>query len=192
MKSLSTIALLIVSTLATAAYGADCNQLATKYVNAAQNSDYKTLLDMSLMYQSNAASIRNNAPKHTADKLQSDLYEGEKQHIVKWMFTPSSKWKILEVKNSKLQLQNGKYTSGCVAYVQTEYPSYNEAPEYLPEMSFDSVKKKLKSGITPLSFDLKTGYVYATVKIEESSNVYWYQKPQTSKKGSSDIPVRKH
>lgn len=154
------------------AWGADCNQLATKFINAAQKEDLKTLLNMSAIYQGNAANIRKNAPKYDQERLLSELYEREKKHLKIWMFTPKAKWQIVETKAQKAPTATGKSTNTCLAYVQTKYEDFEDAPnsDYLPVFE----PKKLTSVVTPLWFDLKTGYLYNdNIEVDINSVKYW-------------------
>lgn len=150
------------------AWAIDCKQLTAKYIKAAQGDDYKNLLGMSAFYQGNASAIKQNSPKYRADSELNSLSESEKKRTVKWMFTPASKWKILETKNMQLD----KKTNICTVYIQMDYPNYEDAPNTV-KATFSGQGKKLKSSVVAIAFDNKTGYVFGDPSTDDSVTEYW-------------------
>lgn len=148
------------------AWGADCKQLATRYIKASQSNDYKTLLEMSSFYQNNAAVIKKNSPKYKVESELNELAESEKAHIVKWMFTPKDKWKIIEV----VDRQVGKNTFICNVYVQNDYSDYADAPN---SGNFFAKGKKYRSNIAVIYFDKKTGYTPTGPDVDGSMSKFW-------------------
>lgn len=169
MRKLILFAVFILNVLLSAqAWAVDCKQQATKFVKAAQQNDYGTLLTMSEIYQNNAAGIRKNYPKYKADEALRELFEFEKGKISKWMFTPTTSWKLLETKNVQL----GKKTSICISYVQTEYNNYEDAPS-TTKMTYSEYGNKIKSSVIAVSFDRKTGFLFGNPELDGASTKYW-------------------
>jgi len=166
MKKLIIVAAMVV--MAGQAGAMDCKQLTTKYIKAAQRNDYKTLLGMSAFYQNNATAIKQNSPKYKADAGLHSLFESEKKRTMKWMFTPASKWKILETKNMQLD----KKTNICTVNIQIDYPNYEDAPNTV-KATFSGQGKRLKSSVVAIAFDNKTGYVFGDPSTDDSVTEYW-------------------
>lgn len=169
MKRLILFAVFILNVLLSAqAWAVDCKQQTIKFIRSAQQNDYSTLLTMSEIYQNNAAGIRRNYPKYKVDEALRELFEFEKGKISKWMFTPTTSWKLLETKNVQLS----KKTSICISYIKTEYNNYEDAPS-TTNMTYSEYGNKIKSSVIAISFDRKTGFLFGSPELDGASTKYW-------------------
>lgn len=159
--------------LAGQVWAIDCKQITTKYVKAAQQGDYKTLVGMSEIYQNNSKIILKDYPKYKVESALAELFENEKKHVVKQMFTPSAKWKILETKKIKIPIQRGKSADGCTAYVQTEYADDDNDPGNFDTLLSFQKDRKVKSTVTTLAFNMVAGYIYGSPAIDSDMTQYW-------------------
>lgn len=152
------------------AWAIDCKQLATKYIKAQQQHDYATLMSLTETYQQAVQNIKESAPKYAQEKQLSDLFNRGKEELGVEMFPPSTKWNIVEIK--KTNVNKMPY---CSAYIQTEYPNYNDAPVIRPKYA-SFTGKKSKSGIVIISFYGK-GFIPDKPEMDDSMTKYWDQKP---------------
>lgn len=155
--------------LPVASFGADYKKLTAKYISTAQSRDLKALFEMSLYNQQNIKAINAASPKFRVEKEINELFEREKTYLMYWMFTPSVKWKILEIKKTKVPILNGKLNNGCMVFVETEY-KYDDAP--LVDGNLPNQSKPLKRGVFVITFDEKSG-LYSKVDSYNSEYLYW-------------------
>lgn len=160
----------VVVLLSNNAWALDCRQITAKYIKAAQAKDYDTLVSMSAIYQHNSKAIIRDYPKYKVESALAQLYESEKRNVVTWMFPPLAKWNVLEVKDEKIQLQQGKSANGCLAYVQLNYADNDNAPD---EYSGAIAGKRLKSTVAALAFNLSTGTIYRSPMLDRDMSHYW-------------------
>ncbi len=168
-------ALLVVAVflLPLASFAADLKKSIAKYAEVALRKDLKGLHEICALTQLTEKSIKASSPKFRVEKELTQYFEQEKGYLeykVKF-FTPTTKWKILETKKTKLQLYNSKPANAHIVYVETRYPNINDAP--LMDVNGDVfLKKPLKRSILIFTIDDSSGLYYKVDHAREEDE-FW-------------------
>jgi len=155
------VAMMTVLALPLASFAADFNAAIARYAKAAQKKDLREIYDLCALTQLNEKEIRESSPKFRVEKEINQLFEQAKGGLENTfsMFTPTSKWKILETKKIKLPLFKNKPANAHVVYVGMKYPNINDAPIY-DEGAKMWLRRPMKRGVFIFTIDDSSGKYY--------------------------------
>ncbi len=127
--------------------------VATRYIEALQKADFKTVIDLSYGYQGEVSQIKAQNPQVLWPKLTKDYYDakiatlankpgfweaymqgmmGDPAQQIRFMQTlmlPNVKWKVTETRADHVQdsIQFGGYDR-TIVYITVNYPTLNDSP----------------------------------------------------------------
>lgn len=148
-------------------------QAVSKYIQAYQKGDYKTVIDLADSDQQQIRTIKAQNPKSLWPKLVSDYYSRRTSELARGgpgLFRPNCKWAITEKRPSTTQGWSGQVIPITTTYVNFSYPSMADSP-------IDGAR--LKQIVLAFTVANQSGLLLSVTRVG-AGDVFWPIPPLTN------------